>query len=212
MSIPKLIHQIWVGFSVPDSFKSNIVSWQRLNPEWNHALWTEENRPELHNEVLYRDAERYVPAHAVGQFRADILRYELLYQYGGFYADVDTYPLRPLGDLLDGLTEWAVREDSRWIANTYLAAEPEHAIFQELIEFLPDQAAFVKLPAAASVVSGPQYLTPIWQDMGGHVDERTELFFPYSWRDVKQGKEHMQTIHPEAYAIHEWAHQKGLKK
>lgn len=211
MSIPKLIHQIWVGSPVPDSFKSNIVSWQRLNPEWNHALWTEENRPELYNEALYRDAERYVPSHGVGQFRADILRYELLAFYGGFYADVDTYPLRPIGDLLDGLTEWAVMEDPTWIANTYLATEPQTDLFLDLVEELHASTRRHKGARPASVVSGPQYLTPIWHNYGAHVDMRTELFFPYSWRDVKRGTEHMQTLHPEAYAIHEWAHQKGLK-
>lgn len=209
MSIPRHLHFIWVGSEIPVALHDNVIKWGQLNPDWTTFLWRDDDRPSLYNEDLYLRAAEYVPAHAVGQFRADILRYELLYHYGGFYADVDTLPLRPLGDVLGGLTEFAVMEDSEWIANTYLASEPNRPVFRALIERMKDNSDRQR-GMAATKLSGPQYLTPIWREFGGHVDERTELWFPYSWRDVKRG---IKEVHlpDDCYAVHEWAHQKGLK-
>lgn len=208
--IPKLIHQVWLGSDVPVKFMGAMGDWALLNPEWRYQLWTQPPYGMV-NEELYWDANLYVKPDAVWQFRADLVRYEVLYRHGGFYADADTKPLRPLGNLLDGLSEFAVAEDANWISNTYLAAEPEHPIFDALIQ---DQLARASgfSQAAAGVVSGPQYMTPIWSTMGGHVDMRTELWHPYGWEDVRRGRDKRVLISPDAYAIHSWQHSRDKMK
>jgi len=79
--IPKIIHQIWLG----DQSKrpsSLIDTWKEINPDWEHILWTEENLPNLRNQEQFDSMKEWAG-------KADILRYELLHDYGGFFIDAD---------------------------------------------------------------------------------------------------------------------------
>src|SRR5690606_40646015 len=93
---------------------------------------------DLDNQDLYDRAPDLVPADAVGQYRADIARYEILHRYGGVYADLDTTcqksigPLLPEGQLVAG---WEVQ--GKWIGNTVLASPAGHPALAEIIAALP---------------------------------------------------------------------------
>ena len=128
--IPKIMHHIWIGDPMPSHLRDNCVEWSRLHPDWDMKLWTEAEIDEigLQNRALYDQAEKIVPADAVEQFRADIVRYEVLALFGGMYADVDTRPLRNIEPALAGHHEFAAHEDRTWVGNTYLAAVPGHPI------------------------------------------------------------------------------------
>lgn len=208
--IPTVLHFVWVGSPLPDWARDNIEEWKRLHPQWGCIVWDDALRPKpLLNEELYANAERYVPGHAVGQFRADILRYEILRRHGGFYADVDTRPLRPIDDALSSRREFAVAEDMTWVGNTFLACVADSPVMAALVNRLHDHAEAVREErgvVGATVVSGPQYMTPIWYEHQAWYDERTELWFPYSWRDVKRGREKSVKIPKDAYAKHLWSH------
>lgn len=207
MAIPKTLHFIWLGSPMPLRLMPNLVAWHKLNPDWKYQLWTNPI-PGMYNEDLYWDAPLHVKSDAVWQMRADMMRYEILYREGGFYVDVDTLPLRPIGDLFDGLTEFAVREDENFVGNTYLASEPGNLVLHELmVEQLTHLQSFEK-PAklAAGVATGPQYMTDYWLAHNCHVDERTELWFPYNWEDVRRGRDRSVEIPADAYAVHSWNH------
>lgn len=206
--IPQTIHQIWLGSSVPKKFMEGMADWSLLNPGWHYNLWTAP-MPDMVNADLYRNAQDVVKDDAVWQFRADLLRYEILYRYGGFYADTDTKPLRPLGNLLDGKTEWAVAEDDKWVANTYLASKPGSPVFAHLIDSV---ANVIGDRLSATQASGPQYLTPIWEHHDAYVDYDTDLWFPYSWRHVDNWSFNSVEISESAYAIHEWNHRRDKRK
>ena len=210
VTIPKIIHQIWLGSDIPKQMLENASSWIEHNPGWKYNIWT---RPldDMVNQDLYDSAHSYVHGHSVWQMRADLMRYEILYRYGGFYADMDTVCLRPIDEALEGRTEWAVAEDVNWVANTLLAAQPQHPIMETLIESLHAHAQNFE-DAAATVVSGPQYMTPIWNDMGGFVDERTHLFYPYSWRHVRSYSEKSVEIPEDAFTVHLWEHARSRRK
>lgn len=208
--VSRTIHQIWLGSEVPTRFLESMADWQILNPDWTYRLWTRE-LPDLYNANLYDSAHAYVKPDAVWQFRADLLRYEILYRYGGFYCDVDTKPLRPLEGLFDFRSEWAVAENDVYVGNTYLYSEPDNPIFRDLVVNLSEHLCGAK-DLAATVASGPQYLTDIWNDHDGWVDEETKLWFPYDWYAVKRGTMNSVPIPENAYAIHEWNHQREKKK
>ena len=85
--IPKIIHQIWIGPKpIPwkwiNSFKIDFLS---KYPDWKHYLWTDSNinTLDLINNAAYLDCKSY-------NGKSDILRYELLHQYGGIYIDADS--------------------------------------------------------------------------------------------------------------------------
>ena len=94
--IPRIIHFIWLGKKqIPESFTTKLLpQWQEKHPVsdgYRIEIWREEDLTdsvkleglELKNADIILDKELN-PA-----LRADFLRLELLYHFGGVYADVD---------------------------------------------------------------------------------------------------------------------------
>ncbi len=94
--IPKIIHQIWLGPKTPPAiFKKSQESIQKLYPDWEYKLWTDADVSHLglYNQKYYDLSDNFGA-------KADILRYELLYRYGGIYLDVDFICKKPFDRLL----------------------------------------------------------------------------------------------------------------
>ena len=91
-SIPKLIHQIWLGDKkLPKSCIPWMKSWKKFNPDWEYKLWDEENIREL----KINDFDIYSKKINPG-YRSDILRYIILKKFGGLYVDTDFECLKPI--------------------------------------------------------------------------------------------------------------------
>lgn len=90
LEIPRVLHMIWIGSSMPDRYMRNVVDFMRHNPTWEVRLWTDfifaAAPARLRNRDLF-DAETNVAA------KVDLLRYEIVYQNGGVYLDADTLSL-----------------------------------------------------------------------------------------------------------------------
>lgn len=130
--IPKIIHQIWLGSPLPERYKKFISNWRKHHPDWEYILWTDKSiktlnlqRPELVTEgVTYADI-------------TDILRYEILYQFGGLYIDTDYECLQPF-DILHHCYDFYAclhpLELGKFLVNTGLiASKPGHPILKHLI-------------------------------------------------------------------------------
>lgn len=92
--IPKKIHQIWLGGSLPEQFIAYQQSWISNHPDWEYHLWTDEDV--LQFNFLNRDL--FDEARNLGE-KSDIWRYEILLQEGGVYVDVDFECIKPLDEL-----------------------------------------------------------------------------------------------------------------
>jgi hypothetical protein len=88
--IPKIIHQIWIGPNkCPDKWIDTFrIDYIKKNPEYQYILWNEDNIDPLFSDFpLYRiiyDLEYTYNG------KSDILRYLILYIYGGIYLDSDS--------------------------------------------------------------------------------------------------------------------------
>jgi len=94
LKIPKIIHQMWIG--PLDMPKKMIDTWTEKNPEWEHILWTEE-------EIKRRYPNGFINQKAIDEHQSwcgkcDIMRYEILYDYGGFFPDADCVCTNSLDD------------------------------------------------------------------------------------------------------------------
>lgn len=205
LHIPKIMHHIWIGGDVPLHLAQNCIAWVDLHPDWDFKLWTETEIDEigLQNRALYDQAEKIVPRDALEQFRADIVRYEVLALFGGMYVDVDTRPLRNIEPALAGHHEFAAREDRTWIGNTYVGAVPGHPIMRDIIAGMPANVHRFR-GKRPNKLSGPQYITPIWNRHGGHIAPQRQ-WFPYSYIDVKR-QTVPETFAEDVYAVHDWDH------
>ena len=94
--IPKIMHQIWIGGSkLPPLYDHYLQECKILHPDWEFKLWGDYDvqKLDMKHRDLYNAARSF-------QAKADVLRYEILSQYGGVYRDCDIKCIRPLDELL----------------------------------------------------------------------------------------------------------------
>jgi len=178
--IPKIIHQIWLGDQSmrPSSL---MKTWKEMNPTWEYKVWTEENMPKLQCQEQFDAMDELAG-------KADILRYEILFNEGGFYIDADSKALEPLDDFLldnDSFCCWE-NEYTRTglMANGYLGATKDNRLMAFLIQTISKVPvsmvqSFPKGSAWQTV--GPTLLTKVVQH---HV--YTSLRIYPSWYFIPQ--------------------------
>lgn len=93
--IPKKIHQIWLGGSLPDKYKRLSNTWQKYNPEYEYKLWNDDNIKEL---SLYDSNKNLIENITNLGMKSDVLRYLILYEHGGTYIDTDFECLKNIDD------------------------------------------------------------------------------------------------------------------
>lgn len=121
-SIPKIIHQIWIGdeSKIPASclvFRDHMLN---LHPDWEYKLWTRENIPELVNQEVF-DA---LQSHVV--FQSDIARYEIMAHHGGVYIDWDMCLSKPIDELIEGTDHFFIEENGLNITNSIYGVCQNH--------------------------------------------------------------------------------------
>jgi mannosyltransferase OCH1-like enzyme len=188
---------------MPEAYSAFASGWRRLHPDWQYRLWGGGDLPPLRNQPLYDRADELCPGLS-GQLRSDIVRLELLYEYGGVWVDTDFECLRAIDPLLEGVDCFAAWVTDEWLNNAIMGAEPGHPFIGRLIDGLPESLA-AYAGEAPRVVSGPQYLTRTWREApDGLTLFAKELFYPYLWSELDRASESF----PNAYAVHHWANRR----
>ena len=87
-----LLHVVWVGSAkVPPLAQTCIDGWRRLNPTWRLCIW--------------RDDKGWPTEPLIAKMRgrewngvADIMRYSILWRWGGVVVDADSEAVKPLDE------------------------------------------------------------------------------------------------------------------
>ncbi len=196
--IPRVLHQIWLGGPMPEKEQRFAESWTRHHPGWERRLWHDGNLPPLRNQELFDRAPSWAQ-------KADILRFELLHEYGGIYVDGDFECLRNLEPLLDGVRAFCGREDPVRVSNALIGCVPGHPFLAAVVAALPDSVAW--LPnRGPNEQTGPDLLTRVLLEQEALGRESAtvfgpEIFYPYHWSEMERADEDF----PEAYAAHRWS-------
>jgi len=193
---------------MPAAYREFAAGWQRLHPDWAYRLWSDAELPELRNQDLWDRAGELCPGFE-GQLRADVLRYELLEMHGGVWVDVDFECLKPIDDLLDGVSCFAAWEiQGRVVNNAILGCEQGEPFMDQLVDDLPGSVLSGK-SKRPSKISGPHFLTAehrAWPGAMAVFDEK--LFYPYRCNQLDRAGESF----PEAYAVHHWHNQRRMRR
>jgi mannosyltransferase OCH1-like enzyme len=153
--IPKIIHQIWLGDQSkrPQQF---IDTWKRMNPTWEHRLWTEENMPPSF-------IKRHFDSCPSLAGKADILRYQLLWEHGGFFIDADAECLNPLDDFFVDNEAFCCWENeyvrAGLMSNGYMASVPRNQILWEMLNTIAQRPDMNYEPLETWRITGPMLLT-----------------------------------------------------
>lgn len=97
--IPQIIHQ-----TGPDNWRSNAIwnayqpSWQSLHPTWHYKFWTDQANEDF---VKCKFPEYYDLYCKLPYMinRVDMVRYLYMYEFGGWYVDLDCQCLKSFDDL-----------------------------------------------------------------------------------------------------------------
>lgn len=95
MSIPKIIHQLWIG---PKPRPSKFMdTWKDKNPDFEYISWNEE---EFKKRGIVFECQNKIDSIEEINGKADIIRWELLWRYGGVFLDADSICIEPIDDVL----------------------------------------------------------------------------------------------------------------
>ncbi len=164
MKIEKIIHLIWIGdqSKMP---KECIFSWITKNPEFKVKLWGNEDLEKEHwffQELI----QSWISKEINGA--ADIMRWEILYKYGGIALDADSFCLNPLEDWLlksDLFSVWENElERPGLIATVAMGAIKKHWFIHEVIKDIFEDKALLHDLAWKKV--GPLRLTNTYKRVG----------------------------------------------
>jgi mannosyltransferase OCH1-like enzyme len=160
-----------------------------LHPKWKIMLWNDNNLPTMINQHLFEKSKYYAQ-------KADILRYEILWNYGGVYLDVDFECIRNIESLLKGVERFAAFQREKEINNAIIGSIPKDNWMLSIIEKLP--YFFKKDKFGAE--TGPKLITDRTIDRRDVTVFQKELFYPYLWYEPEKANGPF----PNSYGIHHW--------
>lgn len=180
------IHLVFLRKSerIPPLFSECERLIRNMHPSWDITRWDEETGLAFLRENLPEYVSSYTSfAHNVQ--KADFLRLALVYSYGGFYMDMDMYPLEPLDGLLDcplvlaeemmvdEPTQEALRLKYRLrIANYMFGGKAGHPFLRRMMDAMAGRAS-TKVSSQQEIldVTGPGLLTDTyWDNVGSYRD------------------------------------------
>ena len=219
--IPRIIHQIWLGSPLPEKYFKWIETWTSLHG-WEYKLWTDESVKNMHltNRALYDASTNY------GE-KSDILRLEILYQYGGVYADVDYECLNPevLEELHQSFDFYMGFEPLEHgfinkfgffkVCNAIMASAPYHTLIKELIVNLNANYFAYRKCCGPVERTGPSYITRIICEYEkAHTHNYRNMYFPctffypFTEADLNffaANPDIKIPLFPETFGIHYWS-------
>jgi mannosyltransferase OCH1-like enzyme len=158
IAIPRIIHQIWLGpKSLPPEHQAYRDSWKKHHPDWSYKLWRDADAAAFNfmNKKAYETATNY------GE-KSDILRYAILYEWGGIYADDDFECLASFDSLAATCTFFAGVEPSRSrfsISNAVIGCVPGNPLMKECLLGVHHKPNFKNSIREVLARSGPTYFT-----------------------------------------------------
>ena len=93
--IPHIIHQTWDTYNVPKRFVPWIESVLRYHPSWQYWFWTQKDIV-LYFKRRHPEFLDLYSSYSAMIFKTDVIRYFILYDFGGVYLDLDIEVFRPL--------------------------------------------------------------------------------------------------------------------
>lgn len=205
LKIPKIIHQIWLGSPLPEEFKILQESWinYHLDRGWSYKLWTDEDvaNLELYNQEFYDATDNY-------GVKSDILRWELLYHFGGVYIDTDYECLKSLDELHYTYDFYTALQplDTLFVqlGAALVGSRPGHPILEHCIETIRQDWHHKGAPKK----TGPVHFSKSFYAVAGKNGSKdiafpAFYFYPLGCRQVIDKRD--EWIAQGAFAVHWWA-------
>jgi len=183
MRLPKIIHQIWIGPKKRPDIWMDTVKKFALDFGYEYKLWNDESvsKLKLVNQKYYDNDPTY-------HGKADMLRYELLYTYGGVFIDADSVITKPqqLNELLEAFNTdagFGFEIDNVLVCQGVCMSIPNSLFMKLCIDEIPKRD-FKQLPWIAT---GPRLITELLirnKDIPITLYKST-VFYPRRWHGIQ---------------------------
>jgi GT2 family glycosyltransferase len=201
MSVPKILHQIWIG---SNPAPTNLMkTWKDKHPDFEYILWTEQ---EIIRRKLQLNCEKQINIMNEINGKADIIRWEILYEYGGYFVDADSICIEPFDDFFENKTAFASYENENvragLIATGTMGFIPKHPLCRDIIDWIKntEEANNLIQTTRAWYSVGPGLLTKML-DTGKYSD--FTVYPSYTFLPIHfTGPSY--TGHKKVYAYQEW--------
>ena len=207
--IPKVIHYCWFGGTpLPPLAQKCIASWKKFLPDYEIKEWNESNF-----NVSCCDYVEQAYQAKKWAFVSDFARFQILYNHGGLYFDVDVEVIRDLSKLIEigafmGI-EYTDYGEFMIAPGLGMASWAHLDVYEEIIEGYKNRT-FVRQDGNLDTTTVVQYVTNIFNQYGfnsslnkiqkinGITVYPTEYFCP---KDFQTGK---ITVTENTYTIHHY--------
>lgn len=211
---------------MPDKYKAYGEQLQELNPGWEYTEWNLDNMPPIINQSTFdaiagmpKSSITMDPARAIAVQQADVLGYEIVYQFGGIYLNTDIQPLRPFDELLEETKDtafacWEGLYGDRWfLVNALLGGPKGHRFYGDIIDELPLRYLNMFM-APMEQTTGPHLITDIyerkWQKNPGFTALPKHYFNPVHFGEIEIGQDASSKVEwarqQGAFGLHHWGH------
>jgi hypothetical protein len=200
MPIPKILHQLWIGPKPRPSIFMDIC--KEKNPDFEYILWTEE---ELKKRDMRLQCGAQINSMSEINGKADIIRWEILYKYGGIFVDADCICIEPFADDFTALSGFASYECETnrpgLVATTLMGFQQQHPLCLAAIQWiLTNNISVEQTKQRAWITVGPGLLTR--QIQSGRFSDVS--LFPSYYFLPKHYTGTLYKGHGKIYSHHEW--------
>lgn len=151
--IPKIIHQIWIGeYKIPSREVRIMEDLKSKHSDYTHYLWTDQNLPEIPDRLKGMYSKMYEQKDYV--YCADMVRWLVVLQHGGWYLDIDWEYISSLNNL--NLENRSGVVFGHWgegwtgcdytITNNVFAFEKNHPVPQYFLDSMPVDLNYCNAP------------------------------------------------------------------
>jgi mannosyltransferase OCH1-like enzyme len=203
--IPRIIHHVWPG---ADPFKPELhafrATWLRHHPDWSFIFWRK-NFPWIGQKLLgdVRVMHLLEDSRYTVTVKSDVLRYWVLWEFGGLYVDTDFECLRPFDELLDDSNGFFCgKENQAFCSPSLMGAVARHPLVLALLEESLARIGKTSVEvcnAKPNEITGPHLLTKLVSERGRATVYAPEFFYPIPGPEIEQRRNEAA---PNAFAKH----------
>jgi mannosyltransferase OCH1-like enzyme len=200
MPISKKLHQLWIGTKPRPSKFMN--TWKDKNPDFEYIIWNEE---EFIKRNIVFEAQDKIDSIEEINGKADIMRWEILWRYGGVFIDADSICIEPIDEVLMKCNAFAGYENEEarqdLVATGTMGFPPNYPLCREAVDWiLTNPVSKKETGQRAWITVGPGLLTRLLQ-----TNKYPEVkifpsyyFLPFHYTGLKYFG------HEKVYAYQEW--------
>lgn len=197
LAIPKILHRIWLGSKpIPQEFQDYWKTWLKLHPDWECHTWRDADVQALKHSLQRVYHECRNPAE-----QSDIMRFELIRQFGGVYVDTDFAAYKNIEPTLREATFVSCYEPSKLVGSAFFGATPNHPILERIVQRLQK----LKIDPTLNQVwtAGPGMFT---EEIKKSPESEYRLLPTWTYYPFDYGDTGTAEKYPNAYAGHYWSH------